>query len=347
MFVLTRDATYVDYHARDETLLFRPPSQFLGRRIPDVMPPPLAEMMSQALERAFLGEEPVVIEYEILMREARAFEARLVAAEPDRVLCIVRDVTESKRARERNRDLAGRLIDSQELERGRIARDLHDGVCQDLAAVSVDVSYLRQRGGDIQSQEAQEALLSLQRRTEDLSEGIRLMSHALHPSVLQHIGLVAALQAHCAEVERQHQLQVTFLADGDVEPTNRHVALPLFRIAQEALQNTVRHAGAARAAVALTRGDTDLTLTVTDDGVGFNPTAARHSGKLGLVSIEERARLIKGRAAIESQSGHGTTISVQIPLGVVDETETSADNLTGDVEPAVEMAVDPKLHHQT
>ena len=347
MFVVARDGTYVDYHARDESLLFRPPSQFLGRRVHDVMPPPLADTMMKAIERACLGEEPVVVEYELAMHEPRCFEARLVAGEPDRVLSIVRDVTESKRAHELNRDLAGRLINSQEAERSRIAQDLHDGVCQDLAAVSVDVSYLRQHGGNIQSREAQDALLSLQRRTEELAEGIRLLSHGLHPSVLHHIGLVAALQAHCAEVERQHHVQLTFSADGDVEPANQQVALPLFRMAQEALRNTVRHGRAVHASVALARSDTDLTLTVRDDGVGFDPAAARQSGKLGLVSIEERARLIKGRAFVHSQSGHGTTISVQIPVEVVDQTETSADKSLGGLEPAVNTAVEPELHHHT
>jgi PAS domain S-box-containing protein len=324
MFVLQRDGTYVDYHARDPALLFMPPDQFIGKRVRDIMPPPLADLMMRGIERACLAEEPVVLEYELQMSEPRCFEARLVAAEPDRVLSIVRDVTESKRTQALNRDLAGRLISSQEAERARIAQDLHDGVCQDLAAVTVDLSYLRQRAGQLQTREVQDALVSVQRRTEDLAEGIRLLSHGLHPSVLQHIGLVAALQAHCAEVERQHHMQVTFSADGEVEPASQHVALPLFRIAQEALRNAVRHGHASRASLSLVRDETYLTLNVSDDGAGFDVAAARQNAGLGLLSIEERARLIKGKVVVRSQSGHGTTIGVHIPVVVVDQPHAAA-----------------------
>jgi two-component system sensor histidine kinase UhpB len=219
---------------------------------------------------------------------------------------------------EQNRDLAGRLITAQEAERTRIARDLHDGVCQELASVSVDVSYLRQKGGHVQSLEVQETLVCLQSRLEGTAETLRLLSHGLHPSVLQHIGLVAALQSHCAEVERQHHIHVTFFADDEVEPASWPPALALFRIAQEALRNAARHARARHATVSLARSNGHLTLTVADDGEGFDALAARQNGGLGLASIEERARLVQGQATIRSQPGQGTTVDVRVALGVLD-----------------------------
>ncbi len=222
---------------------------------------------------------------------------------------------------DQNRDLAGRLLTAQEVERTRIARDLHDGVCQELASASVDVSYLRQRAGHIQSPEMQETLVSLQGRIASMAETLRLLSHGLHPSVLHHIGLVAALQAQCVEVERQHRVQVGFFAEGDVEPASALVALSLFRIAQEALRNTAKHGHARRATVFVARGDSDLTLAVTDDGRGFDPVTARTDDGLGLVSIEERARLVQGKVTIRSQPGRGTTIEVRVPLAVVDRAE--------------------------
>jgi signal transduction histidine kinase len=237
-------------------------------------------------------------------------------------LSIVRDVTESKRTLELNRNLAGRLIESQEAERARIARDLHDDVCQEVAAVSVNVSQLRRQSGDIGSPDVQNTLLDLQQRTENVAENLRLLSHGLHPSVLHHIGLVAALRAHCAEVERHHQLQVRFVAEGEVEPPNRLVALTLYRIAQEALRNATRHAHARRATISLTGFGTDLTLTVTDDGRGFDPVAIRSRGAgLGLVSIEERTRLVKGQLTVESQTGRGTTIAVRVPVELDDHAD--------------------------
>jgi signal transduction histidine kinase len=151
-----------------------------------------------------------------------------------------------------------------------------------------------------------------------VAENLRLLSHGLHPSVLQHIGLVAALQAHCAEVERQHHLLVRFFAEGEVEPSSRLVALSLFRITQEALRNAVRHGHARHAAVSLARDGMDLKLAVADDGEGFDLAAARQNGGLGLMSIEERARLVKGQVTVSSRMGDGTTVDVRVPMGVTD-----------------------------
>jgi signal transduction histidine kinase len=319
MFVLLRDGTYVDCHVRDEALLVVPAEQLIGRTIRDVMPAAIADTLMDAIERACLSTEPVVVDYELVLGlDTRHFEARLVYADHDCILSIVRDMTAAKRALAANRELAGRLIASQEVERTRIARDLHDGVCQDVAAVSVDVSHLRHGTGELQSAAVQEMLLSVERRTADVAETLRLLSHGLHPSVLQHIGLVAALQAHCAEVERQQHMQVTFFAEGDVEPASRVVALSLFRIVQEALRNAARHGHAQNATVSLARGIQGLTLAVADDGEGFDPAAARMKDGVGLVSIVERARLVRGLAEIWSEPGGGTTIHVSVPADVAD-----------------------------
>jgi two-component system sensor histidine kinase UhpB len=274
-----------------------------------------------AVEGACLSDEAVVVEYELALGEPRHFEARFVKAEEDCVLTIVRDVTEWRRTLALNRDLAGRLIAGQEVERTRIARDLHDGVCQEVAAVSVDLSHIRRTGGDIRSPALQEILLSVERRTAGVAENLRLLSHGLHPSVLQHVGLVAALQAHCAEVERQHGVQVTFFAEGDVEPVSRMAALSLFRIAQEALRNAARHGHARNATVALARRGRSFTLSIADDGGGFDPVAAGQKDGLGLVSIVERSRLMRGHTSIQSEPGGGTTIEVRIPADVVDRAQ--------------------------
>jgi signal transduction histidine kinase len=231
-----------------------------------------------------------------------------------------RQVEDALRASNREiQHLAGRLINAQEAERTRIARDLHDGVCQDVAAISVDLCHLRQNAGDVQASEVQAMLLSLQNRTASVAETLRRLSHGLHPSVLNHIGLVAALHAHCAEVERQHRVRVKFFADGDVEPASGLVALSLFRIAQEALRNGAIHGHASHASVSLTRKDAELTLAVADDGEGFDPVAARERSGLGLVSIEERARVMKGVATIRSEPGRGTTVEVRVPVEAVDQ----------------------------
>jgi two-component system sensor histidine kinase UhpB len=212
------------------------------------------------------------------------------------------------------RDLAGQLIFAQEVERTRIARDLHDDACQEVAAIAVDVSNLRKKDATLQDSDVQQTLLSVQRRMARVAEGLRLLSHDLHPNLLKHAGLAAALEAHCAEVERQYHIRVSFRAEGQVEPANPVVMLSLFRIAQEALRNAAKHGHAQQIDLTLSEQGDGLTLSVTDDGWGFDPGGVRHNGGLGLVSIEERARLVKGQVTIHSGPQQGTTISVRVPL---------------------------------
>ncbi len=314
MFVLAYDGTYLDVHARDSRLLVAPPDQFLGKTVREIMPPEVADPLMAAIEAARTTTDPVVVEYELTLDEPRVFEARLVSIDDDRVLSIVRDMTDSRRALEHTRDLAGRLITSQEEERMRIARDLHDGICQEVAAIGVDVSNLRHRQGPIQEAGVQALLSSIQQRATDVAAALRLLAHGLHATTLHQVGLVAALQTHCAEIERQHGVQLTLNTDGDVEPANRPVALSLFRITQEALGNAVRHGRARRAAVSLSRDESNLTLTVTDDGIGFDVPVVPHRAGLGLVSMSERARLIRGRLNIQSRRNGGTTVEVRVPV---------------------------------
>ena len=144
---------------------------------------------------------------------------------------------------EQNRDLAGRLINAQEDERRRIARDLHDDLSQQLASVGIMLSGVKRKVGKPGTgPEVDETLATLQERTTALARSVRDLSHELHPGVLQHAGLVDTLQRHCTDVERLHSVTVAFTADGDFDSLPPDLALCLFRVAQEALSNAVRHA---------------------------------------------------------------------------------------------------------
>jgi signal transduction histidine kinase len=134
----------------------------------------------------------------------------------------------------------------------------------------------------------------------------------LHPSVLQHAGLQPTLQRHCAEVAQQHQIRVAFTCEGTFDGIDPQVALGLFRIAQEAVQNSVRHGKAGTVTVRLSAADGTIDLHIVDDGVGF--VSGRGSGSgLGLRSMDERARLVGGHTTIESTPGHGTSVLVSVP----------------------------------
>lgn len=224
---------------------------------------------------------------------------------------------------ERIRQLAGRLINAQEAARAEIGRDLHDDVCQELVGISMAVSSLKRSSGHIQDAQAQQALSKLQQSALDVAEGVRRLSHDLHPSTLQLLGLAAALRAHCVEVEKRHDAQVSFTATGDLGDMQSDIALCLFRTAQEALRNGAVHGDARRLAVSVTRAGEHIELIVTDDGCGFDLAEVRRDGSgLGLVSIEERVRAARGEVTIVTEPSKGTTIFVRVPAGAgVTETD--------------------------
>ena len=208
-------------------------------------------------------------------------------------------------------DLAGRLITAQEAERARIARDLHDDISQQLAAISIAMSECRRP--ELQgSGELLEVLTAVQRQTIELAEDIRLLSHDLHPGVLKHAGLVDALRSHCSEFARQQSIDVVVEADGDLVIADMSTSLCLYRVVQEALRNIAKHADARQVHVTVGHVEEGVQLAVTDDGNGFNLAKAREQNGLGLRSIEERIRLAGGRLSIDTAPRMGTTITVWV-----------------------------------
>ena len=243
----------------------------------------------------------------------------LVTATPLMLLAVV--IEEERRSKEslresyqENQDLAGRLIHAQEEERARIARDLHDDLGQQLAIVSVMLSGLNDKVGKPGSEpEVDQTLETLQDCTSALFDSVRNLSHELHPAVLEHLGLVAALRRHCSDIERLHHLSVTFSA-GDNIRLQPDLALCLFRVAQETLTNSVRHGNARTIRVSLTTTAERVELNVVDDGVGFVASERTKSG-LGLRSIHERVRFMRGSVSVDSRPGEGTNVLVRIPIG--------------------------------
>ena len=211
-------------------------------------------------------------------------------------------------------ELAGRLLTAQEEERRRIARDLHDDVSQELVALSMALNALGSRFPNGGAPELSREIAGLQARTAEAAEGIRQLSHALHPGVLEHVGLVAALRGYCREFEREHGLAVTFRADGALGAVPSDVALCLYRVTQEGLRNVVRHAGARHAQVAVRREEDEAVLIVGDDGCGFDLAEARGRRGLGLISLDERVRLVRGRLTIDTQRQRGTELRIVVPL---------------------------------
>ena len=243
---------------------------------------------------------------------------RSVSGRPVHAVVVIQDITKGKQAEEsllhahnELKELAARLIAAQEEERARIGRELHDGTSQLVAALSLDVTNIRESLPD-QAIEAGRGLSRLKQRIFRLATNVRELSHELHPAVLEHAGLAAALQSFCAEFRTREKIKVG-LKIGTV-PTlkNPQAALSLYRIVQEGMQNIRKHARVKEAEVELTSVKDRLMLRIRDRGAGFNPAAARNSG-LGLTSIQERVRLLGGRLEINSAPGRGTELLIEVP----------------------------------
>jgi signal transduction histidine kinase len=213
---------------------------------------------------------------------------------------------------QRSRHLAGRLLNAQEATRAGIARDLHDGLCQDLASVTAALSELKDATGEVQGQKTQEMLTEIEEDTLAVYNQIRQLSHDLHPPTLRLLGLGSALKAHCREIGRRHGVEVAYSLGEEVGRLDPDVEIALFRIAQEALRNAIVHGSARHMTVSLQRPNGHVELTVSDDGSGFNVEAARKRGAgLGLISMNERAYVFGGDVEVVSQPAAGTTVRVR------------------------------------
>lgn len=221
--------------------------------------------------------------------------------------------TSRKLTEEKMLELSKQLIEAQEQERTRIARELHDDLNQRLALLSLEVEQL--------GQQPPTSADEFRRRTHELRISIWLISadihriaYQLHPSKLDTLGLVAALRGLCNEISTRQQLCVEFTHCNVPESLSQDVELCLFRIAQEALSNVIKHSGAQEARVEVTGSAQAIHLRIADPGAGFAIEAVKKRGGLGLISMQERLRLVGGEISIKSQPLYGTQIDVNIPL---------------------------------
>jgi signal transduction histidine kinase len=207
--------------------------------------------------------------------------------------------------------LGGRILTAQEDERRRLAREMHDDVTQRLAALAIDAARMQGDGsGAIEGG----AVETLRQRLVGLSEDVHALSYRLHPSVIEDLGLVAALRVECARVARQEPIHVDFEHEDIPKKLPPSAAICLFRVAQEALRNVVRHARARNVEVSLQRKEGGIALLVRDDGKGFSEAGVDDRSSLGLVSMRERVRLVGGRIDIVGRPNEGTSVVAWVPL---------------------------------
>lgn len=221
------------------------------------------------------------------------------------------DVTERKEAERERLALSGRLINAQERERLRLAREIHDDFCQRLSVLTVKLQTL---GSMLKEADARALLDESIGIGAGLADDIRALAHQLHSSKLEVLGLVPSLDALCSEVAKEYGLNINFDPTDIPGPLSSDIALAIFRITQESLRNVVRHSGASWAEVHLHANSDEICVTIRDTGRGFDATRAHASQGIGVQSMQERAQMLGGRFNISSRPiTDGTLVAVTLP----------------------------------
>lgn len=221
-----------------------------------------------------------------------------------------RNISKDKQTKQVISELSGKLIRAQEEERRRIARELHDDICQQLALLAIDLRRVQR--SDVKPLAV--TIQELCKKVDDISNELRRISHRLHSTKLDHLGLVTALRSLCEEFSEQYDLTIDFQLQPVPATLDADISLNFFRIAQEALRNVARHSNATNVRVELTCSTSELSLRVSDDGVGFDCDSIKGRDGLGVMSMQERMRSIGGILTIGSKPSQGTLLEARLPL---------------------------------
>ena len=225
------------------------------------------------------------------------------------ILIFAEDITQRKQMEESISGMSRKLIQSQEEERARIGRELHDDINQRLAMLAIELEQLQDDPTEVRSRVQQ-----LRKQTTEISKDVQALSHELHSSKLEYLGAIGGMNNWCKEFGERQGIQIEFRNTEMQTSVTPEVGLCLFRVLQEALHNGAKHSGVRRFEVELREHPSEIQLTISDSGKGFNVEEALQGKGLGLTSMRERVRLISGTISIESKPMGGTNIRVRVPL---------------------------------
>jgi PAS domain S-box-containing protein len=224
------------------------------------------------------------------------------------------DITEERDIAEAVSDLSGRLIQAQEGERSRIARELHDDITQRMALLTNGIQELDLPRMRLTPPQRKHQIKTLKRFADEIAADLQFFSRELHPSKLQYLGLPAAVRSLCREISSRHNIEVTCIVRDVPDKLPETISLSLFRTAQESLQNVVKHSMAQHASVELIGDAQTIRLRISDDGVGFESGQENLSRGLGLISMRERLNSVGGTFSVCSGRASGTHIEGAVPI---------------------------------
>jgi PAS domain S-box-containing protein len=223
------------------------------------------------------------------------------------------DTTDQKLAQQALEKVSGQLIEAQEQERSRIARELHDDICQRLALLSMELEQAN-RGSNGSNAQRNPKIDEIKQHCGEIAGDVQALSHKLHSSKLEYLGIVAAIRSFCREFCQQHEVSIKFSNENVLGFVPADISLSLFRVTQEALQNALKYSGVREYSVSLRGTAGEIQLEISDGGAGFDVEEAKRQKGLGLVSMHERVHLVHGIFRIESKVDSGTRIFIRVPF---------------------------------
>jgi PAS domain S-box-containing protein len=341
IMAIDRDGRILLANAAGEKLYGYSRNQMIGREFQSLIPQRLRGEHAQRRKAWFdqSSHRPMEVGSDLvgLRRDGSEFPEEITLSlvetqEGPLAVCFVSDITERKKAEEtllqyqgQLRRLTGNLFTAQESGNRELARELHDGFSQQLAALGMEVSALLKsapRSGRLAGQ-----LMQLAQKIRALADDIHRASRQLHPAILDELGLEAALREESEGFLRQSGIPITFRAEHLPETLPAEVSLCLYRVTQEALRNVQKHSGASSVHLKLEGQPGNVAVHIQDNGAGFDIEAGRKKGGLGLISMQERCRLVGGKLSIHSARGKGTTVEVRVPLETEGKYETLPDSI--------------------
>ncbi len=292
--------------------------QVVGHLVPEVLNKGVFEtVVKQKLDECFRGK---VVRYETRYTYPELGERYLLISNfpiegpggVDRVACILQDITERKRAEEALSCMNRRVIEAEERERNRIAKDLHEDVGQRLALLAIGIDQLK---NDLPNRtvELLDRMDAIRKQTSEILTDVKASAHELYSPRLEYLGVAAVMRIFCEEFGERKKVEIDFRSHGLPSLVQPEVSICLFRVLQEALDNGVKHSAVQKFLVQLWADD-EIHLTVSDSGAGFDLEAARRGRGLGLTRMEQRVRLVNGTFSVDSQPEKGTTVHAGVPL---------------------------------
>ncbi len=341
MFRVDREGILLEFVSSKNGEPLAIPEESSGKHIVEVLPLTLAELTIRHAQEALITRDLQKYEYTLRSNDrVHPFEGRIVPSGKDEVLVILRDISELKRKETALQQLTERLTSAQEDERRRLSRELHDETGQSLTAITIRLGRAEQQlgRGRLDAPQLCAELAELREVAQSTQERLRAIAHALHPSVLEHLGLPAALRSFIGELRANSAISLSVDIPDDSPRLSAAQEISIYRIVQEALTNALRHSGAGRISLrCLTGPDVKPICTaavyqkctlvmdcarseqlalfaIDDDGRGFDCTRAEARGAFGLTSMRERAEMVGAKFNITSAPGKGTSVLLCIAL---------------------------------